>query len=239
VNDLRHRGGFETEEKYRGIPAHAFPGVHEMVLKVLLERLSPGAKIADIGAGHGALSQRLLDNGFEVTAFDLDCSDWLASEVSCYQCNLDKSLEPIAAHGPFDAICVLEVIDHLENPRSFLRDLRKLARPAGSTLVMTMPNPLDTFSCIAMFTRGIFSWAGPAQYLGGGHISILPHWLIEAHLRYIGITEQDWLFLAPYRHPTAWKRWIYGGLSQLRRLMARSARTDFFEGQTALLIARI
>lgn len=239
MNVTVHRGGFDTDEKYRGVPVHAFSGVHEAVASVLEQRLPRGARIADLGAGHGALSLRLQDRGFNVIAFDLDCGDWQAKGVDCYQSDLNAPLDAVAAKGPFDAICVLEVIDHLENPRQFLKELLRLRKSSGSLLVLTMPNPLDTFSCIAMMTRGIFSWAGPAQYEGGGHISLLPHWLVEGHLRHLGVEQLEWRFLAPYHHPSAAKRVIYQGVSTVRRVFARVDDTAFFEGQTAMVVAVI
>jgi hypothetical protein len=233
---MKHRGGTSTDQNYRGIPIHAADSVHEFVTGLLQERLRPGARIADLGAGHGALSLRLRDAGFEVVAFELDRSDWLVSDIRCHQCDFNVSLKPIEAHGPFAAICAIEVIDHLENPINFLRSLADPRRFNGPLLVMSMPNPLDTFSCIAMFTRGIFSWAGPAQYDGGGHISVLPHWLVAEHLKHIGVANQEWQFLAPYRHPVAWKSVLYKGVAGMRRLLSRGEGCQpFFDGQTALV----
>jgi cyclopropane fatty-acyl-phospholipid synthase-like methyltransferase len=236
---VKHRGGLQTEEHYRGVPVHAAANVHHEIVELLRRRLPPGARVADVGAGHGALSLRLRDSGFAVAAFDLDCSDWLVPDVACHSCDVNESLGAIAAEGPFDAICVIEVIDHLENPRRFLHDVIELRRAEGTWLIISMPNPLDTFSCIAMFTRGIFSWASPAHYEGGGHISILPHWLIAEHLRYLGVTHQEWHFLAPYRHPSVSKRIIYQCVSRLRRMLSRGGDESFFEGQTALVVARL
>jgi SAM-dependent methyltransferase len=239
MTETRHRGGSDTAEKYQGIPVHAFPGVHQTVADLLKARLPAGGRIADLGAGHGALSQRLHDAGYSVAAFDLDCGDWVPTDVACEPSDLNGDLEEIARRGPFDAICILDVVAHLENPRRFVQELLKLRKPEGSWLLLTMPNPLDTFSCIAMFTRGIFSWAGPQQYQGGGHISVLPHWLLEAHLRHHGVQAQEWRFLSPYRHPSSLKRGVYSVVAWLRRRLARSTDTAFFEGQTALLLARI
>jgi len=239
MEQTRHRGGLSTEEKYGGIPVHAAPGVHEAAAEALRRVLPTGAHVADLGAGHGAFAQRLADAGFRVTAFDLDCSDWKASGALCRQCDLNGPLEAVAADGPYDAICALEMLDHLENPRGFLRELVQLKAPSGAWLVVTLPNPLDTFSCIAMFTRGIFSWAGPAQYRGGGHINVLPHWMVEAHLQHLGVTDQDWRFLAPYRHPSTAKRLIYRVISALRRALTRNGDRDYIEGQTAMVVARL
>ncbi len=236
--EMTHRGGLHTLQNYRGIPIHAAKDVHQKVCELLSQCLPPGAKVADIGAGHGALSLRLHDSGFKVASFDLDCSDWLISELSCQQCDVNGSLDPIAAQGPYEAVCMLEVIDHLENPRNFLRNLIKIS-PKGTLLVISSPNPLDTFSCIALFTRGIFNWASPGKYFGGGHISILPHWLIAEHLKFLGIEKQEWRFLAPYRHPSWLKNLIYRGLSGVRKMCARETDIAFFEGETSLVIARV
>src|SRR6516225_1472848 len=123
MREMVHRGSKDTLQNYRGVPIHAAKDVHRIIAELLIRRLAPGAKVADVGAGHGALSLRLHDAGFNVTAFDLDCSDWLVRDVPCHQCNVSESFEVVAAHGPFDAICMIEIIDHLENPRDFLRDV--------------------------------------------------------------------------------------------------------------------
>jgi Methyltransferase domain len=213
--------------------------VHEVLTKLLCERLPRGAKIADVGAGHGALSARLHDAGFEVVAFDLDCKEWLANDVTCRECDMNDSLELLAADGPYKAICAIEVFEHLENPRRFLRDLIKLCRAEGAWVVISTPNPLDTFSCIALFTRGIFNWFSAQHYSGGGHISILPYWLVDEHLTFLGIVDRQWRFLSPFRHPSPLKRVIYHAVSGLRRLVSRGASEPFLEGETALVIFRL
>src|SRR5258708_21678316 len=177
------QGGSETQEPYHGVPVHATAGLHEKVVELLQAKVKSGLRVADLGAGHGALSLRLHHAGFEVRAFDLDNSEWQVKEVCCQPVDLDRSLEEIAEHGPFAAICALEVIEHLENPRQFLRRLLDIAHSQGTLIVLSTPNPLDTFSCITMFTRGIFNWFSAEHYLGGGHISILPYWLISEHLK--------------------------------------------------------
>src|SRR5471032_1664833 len=103
MTQIKHRGGLKTSETYQGIPVHAANGVHEPVTNLLLERLPRGARVADLGAGHGALTRRLRDNDFKVTAFDLDCSDWLVEDVACYHCDFNGALDAVAQHGTFDA----------------------------------------------------------------------------------------------------------------------------------------
>jgi hypothetical protein len=235
---IKHRGE-ETHETYCGIPVHATDGLHQKIVELLQARTQPGVKIADLGAGHGALSLRMYHAGFKVSAFDLDNSEWRVQEVTCDQLDFDGSLDRIAEKGPYAAICALEVIEHLESPRQFLRRLVDIARSQGSILVISTPNPLDTFSCISMFTRGIFNWFSTEHYVGGGHISILPYWLIREHLRFLGVSSQEWFFVAPYRHPSILKRFIYRFIVALRRSIAKTEDQAFFEGQTALVVVSL
>lgn len=237
MSETQHRGAEETDESYLGVPIDAAAGVHGAVVDALKRRLGPGARVADIGAGRGGLSLRLRDAGFVPEAFDVDPSDWRAEGITITQCDLDHGLEPVEARGSFDAYCAIEVIEHLENPRGFLRDLMALAGPSGAVVVLSAPNPLDTFSSLSFFRRGTFNWFSPAHYAGGGHISILPYWLIDEHLRHLGVRmeRRSWSFLAPWRHPRAVARAVYRGIVAVRWAVVRG-EARYLEGQTALLV---
>src|ERR1700722_19884410 len=105
--DVKHRSDTQTVQNYKGIPFHAANGVHQVVRELLGERLKRGSKVADVGAGHGALSARLHDAGFDVTAFELDCKNWGAKEVTCHECDLNESIDSLTEHGPYQAICAV------------------------------------------------------------------------------------------------------------------------------------
>lgn len=235
MSEVKHRGSKDTAEHYKGIPVHAAPGVHQKVADIIRSKVPNGSRVADVGAGDGALSLRLHDLGFKVSPFDVDDSTWEVRELVCNVINVENSFSEINRHGPYAALCAIEIIEHLENPRAFLKDMVQIARTYGAILVISTPNPLDTFSSISHFTRGFFNWFSPAHYLGGGHISILPHWMITQHLKYLGVEKFEWQFCAPYRHPSTIKRFFYSCISQFRRMVSKSDDKSFFDGQTALV----
>lgn len=233
--DVKHRGNKETAEHYKGIPVHAAPGVHERVAGIISSSIPKGGKVADIGAGDGALSLRLHDLGFTVLPFDVDNSTWEVKEIACNVINVENGFDVINSKGPFAALCAIEIIEHLENPRAFLKEMVQIAKMHQAILVISTPNPLDTFSSISHFTRGFFNWFSPAHYLGGGHISILPHWLITEHLKFLGVEKFVWEFCAPYKHPSRFKQLLYTCISRFRGMVSKSADKSYFEGQTALV----
>lgn len=238
MQTVKHKGSDDTQEQYKGIPVHTVPGVHQRIGEVLAKHLSPGSRVADLGAGDGALSLRLHDLGFEVVAFDLDTSGWKLKDLPCYQVDFDRDLSILDTKGPFAAICAVEVIEHLENPRSFLRGMIRAGGP-GSLLVITSPNPLDTFSCITLYTRGIFNWFSREHYLGGGHISILPYWLLDEHLKLLGACNREWHFLGPFQHTVFWKRWVYRAVALLRRRLVKDEACCGHEGQVCMAVVRL
>jgi SAM-dependent methyltransferase len=231
---VRHRGGAKTAEHYEGIPIHAAPGVHHAVAQEVRAVIGTLGRVLDLGAGQGALSQRLSDMGFDVIAVDITVDDWAARDVQCIVVDLDESWLPLHAMGPFDAVCAVEVIEHVENPRDFLRQVLRLPLADNAPVVVTTPNPLDTFSCITLFTRGWFNWFSPAHYQGGGHISILPFWMVDKHFEHLGQPRGRWRYVSAFRHRSGLRRMFYGIVSTLRRTVAKSADRAHFDGETAI-----
>ena len=58
--------------------------------------------------------------------------------------------------GCADAVVAVETIEHVENPRAFVRELTRLARPGG-LVVVTTPNQLSLLSLLTLVTKGQFN----------------------------------------------------------------------------------
>lgn len=175
-----------TGRSYSGVQIHAGPGVHEAALEVLRERVRPGARVADLGSGSGALALRMKDAGYDVTAVDRDVSG-TPEGIEALEADLNEGVPELAA-GSFDAAVAVELVEHLDSPVAFLRTALGLLVPGGWLLVST-PNVLHPYSRLKYLTKGTFFLFDEEDYWATGHSTPLPRWLLEAHLKEAGAAE--------------------------------------------------
>ncbi|MDA9296035.1 hypothetical protein N9Q04_03370, partial [Burkholderiales bacterium] len=63
------------KNKYKDLLIRAAPGLHEKVFDLVQDHLRSG-DVIDLGAGQGALTERLSDAGYRVTAVDINAADF-------------------------------------------------------------------------------------------------------------------------------------------------------------------
>ncbi|MGY0612745.1 MULTISPECIES: class I SAM-dependent methyltransferase [unclassified Luteimonas] len=180
------RTGFDGRRmrEYRGLPIYAAPGLHEAAAALLGAAVAPGARVLEFGAGSGAMSLRLDDAGYRVTASDLFAESFKPAHVPFVAADLNG---PFAAQWPegFDAVMALEIVEHLENPRHMLRQIRELL-PKGGRLVLSTPNIANPVSQALFLRRGEFQWFRDVDYREQGHISPQSPWMLEKALAEAG-----------------------------------------------------
>jgi 2-polyprenyl-3-methyl-5-hydroxy-6-metoxy-1,4-benzoquinol methylase len=132
----------------------ALDGTHERVVETALRYVLPGARALDLGAGSGALAERLQAAGFRVTAADIANYFELTTEFVKLDLN-DPGFERTLSSesSGFDLITSVEVIEHLENPTAFLRSIGRLLKPNG-VAILTTPNVENVPARLKFLLRG-------------------------------------------------------------------------------------
>ena len=140
----------------------AIPGTHRWVMALIERRFpaGPGHRALDVGAGHGSLSLRLLEAGYDVSACDLDPESFQVSSIECRRVDANGHL-PYDAES-FDLVTCIEVVEHLENHRRLFADVHRVLRPGGR-FVFTTPNVLSLKSRVTFLLTGYFYSHGPLE----------------------------------------------------------------------------
>jgi 2-polyprenyl-3-methyl-5-hydroxy-6-metoxy-1,4-benzoquinol methylase len=119
----------------------------------IVAALPPGdaRNVLDLGGGAGNFSRVLAGSGWRTTLADYHP----ASMEGVTSVQLDLNLRFPFPDDEFDLIVSLEVIEHVENPRHFFRELYRCSRPGGHIIVST-PNQLSLASKLCLVARNEF-----------------------------------------------------------------------------------
>jgi 2-polyprenyl-3-methyl-5-hydroxy-6-metoxy-1,4-benzoquinol methylase len=110
---------------------------HGRILALLAAR-SPG-RVLDLGCSSGLLAERVRELGHEVTGVDVVESPAARSRTDRFLvADLDAGI-PAEAGGGYDVVLAADVVEHLRDPSTLLRDARAALRPGG-TLIVCVPN---------------------------------------------------------------------------------------------------
>lgn len=117
----------------------------------------PGGVLVDVGCGAGNLWAAVAA-GFD-RYVGVDAVRYagfpVAGEFLALDLDLDAGRAPLP-DGVGDVVTAVETIEHLENPRAFLRELTRLCRPNG-WVVVTTPNQLSLLSTLTLVAFGEFN----------------------------------------------------------------------------------
>ncbi len=197
-------------EHYKGLRINADTGLHGQIADLIQLHQPSGAGVLDFGAGPGALSERLKDLGYEVHSVDVDEAGFGGTTAfEKLDFNDAQAVEAFIKRNEesFDIVLGIEVIEHVENPWNYVRDIARMIRPGGC-LVLS-PNITSWYSRVRFLLHGRFHQFedGDREY---GHINPIAedelHLILEGcGLEVLEIAPGGWL-------PRLWLSWRLGTL---------------------------
>jgi SAM-dependent methyltransferase len=122
---------------------------NERVAQLVKDRLRPGMRVLDLGAGEGYFAQLIgefarskfgLDPAQMLDACDVTPSIFRYSAIQCRQIAADGAV-PFEDER-YDIVCSIEVIEHVEDQFAFSREIVRVLKPGG-LLVVSTPNVLN------------------------------------------------------------------------------------------------
>ncbi len=107
-----------------------------------------GKQVADIGCGGGILAEALYENGAHVTAIDLSEVGIAAAKQHQLRSGSDVDYrvqsvadfagECQASDNLMDAVCCMEMLEHVEDPAAIIADCAKMLKPGGIAVFSTI-----------------------------------------------------------------------------------------------------
>jgi 2-polyprenyl-3-methyl-5-hydroxy-6-metoxy-1,4-benzoquinol methylase len=179
--------------------------IYRMVYDILSQRRL-GGTILDVGCGVGRFRQGLSGNFNKYIGADVMKYDGFPHSDEFPQINLDSGRVDLPDESA-DVVVGIETIEHLENPRAYMRELTRLCR-VGGWIVVTTPNQLSLLSKLTLLFKNEFNAFRDNCY--PAHITAL----LEVDLRRMA-TECRWdhvevRYTKTGRIPSTAKSWPSG-----------------------------
>jgi len=115
------------------------PRIKKIIAGMRKQGMASGGVALDVGAGSGAFTVALKNSGFFSDVIALDLSDNCVDVLKENGMNAKKGSVSDMDDGSVDFICMNDLIEHLFDPFTFLRDCFRVLRPNGYLSVAT-PN---------------------------------------------------------------------------------------------------
>lgn len=155
----------------------------------------------DAGCGEGGWTRRLLSaNPSRMICVDVsDDRTTQLPQVEFHFADLSYDRLPLS-DGELDWTFALEVLEHLSNPRHFIKEAARCLKPDGK-LVITTPSNDSLTARLSFLFRGYFPAFSQQSYEGTGHITPITEIDLKRMAHEAGFSKTKCYYLLPGRVP--------------------------------------
>lgn len=139
------KSGFE-KSYFKNYCLGTLPYLYNVKIRPALKKVSVGSKVLDIGCATGFILSKLDGDGFDtygvdISEFALSC----AEKITSAQLQLADANKPLPfKENSYKVVLALDIIEHLDSPANFCREVRRILKPGGLFLLHT-PNISSIF----------------------------------------------------------------------------------------------
>jgi SAM-dependent methyltransferase len=169
------------------------PAIQSLLAKHTISRRRD-ARILDVGCGCGANAQAIHERsrdawvlGIEPNARAAELARGLCNEV--FHGTLDDWRRTGRAEAPFDAVILSDVLEHVSDPISFLRDMLAMRPVQDALWIISVPNYAVWYNRIlTLLGRHHYAWSGLWDRT---HLRFYTRRSVRELLEYCGLTIVD------------------------------------------------
>jgi 2-polyprenyl-3-methyl-5-hydroxy-6-metoxy-1,4-benzoquinol methylase len=201
----------DTERRARLSEGCSHPAIYAGVAAALGAVHRSGGTLVDVGCGSGALWNVLSPAFARYVGVDIVKYDGFPIDAEFVTGNLDDGQLSLADDYA-DVVASVETIEHLENPRAFMRQLARVVKPGGVVIVST-PNQLSLLSKLTLVVKNQFNAFQEAPGLYPAHLTALLEIDLLRIARECGLVEPTIHYTNSGRIPFTpihWPRWLRG-----------------------------
>jgi SAM-dependent methyltransferase len=127
---------------------------------IAAERFVKPGRILDVGFGLGFLLEAARDRGWSCVGVDPSQFSVERARRQGFEAHLGLLQDLKLPEASFDAVSLMQVVEHILDPRDLLAECRRVLRPGGALLVAT-PNPASLLATVKR--EGFNYWIPPVH----------------------------------------------------------------------------